>query len=230
MAEIEPHVAGIRAIHVPETGIIDYGLVANAFADDVRRCGGEVLLGSAVSGVETRAHESVVQLGSGNAIAARKVVVCTGVQSDRLARLTGVDDGLYRIAPFRGDYFELAADARSLVNGLVYPVPDPSFPFLGVHFTPRMNGEVWAGPERGAVISSRGLWPGQRPNAGRMGAARLSRHVAPRPPVLAHRCRRDLACRRETRCCRKYAPLCPCPHQQGRYRGLVRHQGAGARS
>ena len=86
MREVEPHVAGIRAIHVPETGIIDYGLVANAFADDLRSRGGEVILGSPVSGVETRARESVVQLGSGNAIAARKVVVCTGVQSDRLAR------------------------------------------------------------------------------------------------------------------------------------------------
>jgi L-2-hydroxyglutarate oxidase LhgO len=146
MREIEPHVAGIRALHVPETGIIDYELVANAFADDVRGRGGEVLLGSPVSAIESRANECVVMLGSGDAIAARKVVVCSGVQSDRLARLTGVDEGNYRIAPFRGDYFELAAGARSLVNGLVYPVPDPSFPFLGVHFTPRMNGEVWAGP------------------------------------------------------------------------------------
>jgi (S)-2-hydroxyglutarate dehydrogenase len=146
MREIEPHVAGIRAIHVPETGIIDYQRVAIAFADDVRSCGGEVLLGSPVSGIETRARECVVQLASGDAIAARKVVVCTGVQSDRLARLTGVDEGRYRVAPFRGDYFELSAGARALVNGLVYPVPDPSFPFLGVHFTPRMNGEVWAGP------------------------------------------------------------------------------------
>jgi L-2-hydroxyglutarate oxidase LhgO len=117
-----------------------------SFADDVRRGGGDVLLGSPVSGIETRREESVVRLGSGNAIAARRVVVCTGVQSDRLARLTGEDEGRYRIAPFRGDYFELGADARALVNGLVYPVPDPSFPFLGVHFTPRMDGEVWAGP------------------------------------------------------------------------------------
>ena len=132
----------------PRPGDRDHRLRAgsDAFADDIRSRGGEVLLGSPVSGIETRARECVVQLGSGDAIAARKVVVCTGVQSDRLARLTGVDEGRYRIAPFRGDYFELAAGARALVNGLVYPVPDPSFPFLGVHFTPRMNGEVWAGP------------------------------------------------------------------------------------
>ena len=146
MREIEPHVAGIRAIHVPETGIIDYVLVAEAFADDVRSGGGRVLLGSAVSAIDTRARECVVRLDSGDAIAARRVVVCTGVHSDRMARLTGVDEGRYRIAPFRGDYFKLAETARSLVNGLVYPVPDPSFPFLGVHFTPRMDGEVWAGP------------------------------------------------------------------------------------
>ena len=144
--EIEPHVAGIRAIHVPETGIIDYTLVARAFADDVRGGGGRVLLGSAVSAIDTRDRECVVRLESGDAIAARRVVVCAGVYSDRLARLTGVDEGRYRIAPFRGDYFELAENARSLVSGLVYPVPDPSFPFLGVHFTPRMDGEVWAGP------------------------------------------------------------------------------------
>jgi L-2-hydroxyglutarate oxidase len=146
MREVEPNVAGIRAILVPETGIIDYGMVANCFAADVRARGGEVLLGSAVVAIERHQRECVVRLGSGDAIAARTVAVCTGVQSDRLARLTGADEGRYRIAPFRGDYFELAGDARSLVGGLVYPVPDPSFPFLGVHFTPRMDGAVWAGP------------------------------------------------------------------------------------
>ena len=138
MREIEPHVAGIRAIHVPETGIIDYELVANAFADDVRSRGGEVLLGSPVSGIETRARECVVQLGSGDAIAAGKVVVCTGVQSDRLARMTGVDEGRYRIAPFRGDYFELAAERavareRARLPGARSVVPLPRRPLHPTH-------------------------------------------------------------------------------------------------
>lgn len=146
LREIEPHVAGIQALHVPETGIIDYGQVAEAFADDIRRRRGEILFRSPVTAIETGARECVVRLAAGDAIAARRVVVCAGVQSDRLARLTGPDEGRYRIAPFRGDYLVLEGEARTLVNGLVYPVPDPSFPFLGVHFTPRLNGEVWAGP------------------------------------------------------------------------------------
>ena len=99
-----------------------------------------------------------------------------------MARLTGVDEGRYRIAPFRGDYFELAENARSLVNGLVYPVPDPSFPFLGVHFTPRMDGEVWAGPNAVPSMHREGYSRASIRLSRRMGSGRLSRDVASCPP------------------------------------------------
>ena len=125
--EIEPHVRGVRALHVPETGVIDYRAVARAYADDVRALGGALVLGREVHSAED--------------VDADRIVVCAGLQADRLAHGTE-----RRIVPFRGDYFVLAPGAAELVRGLVYPVPDPSFPFLGVHFTRRIDDAVWAGP------------------------------------------------------------------------------------
>jgi L-2-hydroxyglutarate oxidase LhgO len=125
--DLEPHVRGVRALHVPETASIDYRRVARAYAADVREAGGELLLGQEVGAVEE--------------LPAERVVVCAGLQADRMARATP-----HRIVPFRGDYFVLSPSAARLVRGHVYPVPDPSFPFLGVHFSPRVDGEVWAGP------------------------------------------------------------------------------------
>jgi L-2-hydroxyglutarate oxidase LhgO len=133
---IEPNAVGLRALHAPGTGIIDYRAVAAAYADDVRAAGGEVLLGRRVTRV-TGGGELETADG---AVVASHVVVCAGVQADRLAHRGP------RIVPFRGDYYTLSDGARSLVRGLVYPVPDPRFPFLGVHFTKRIDGEVWAGP------------------------------------------------------------------------------------
>ena len=126
LREVEPHVAGVKALHVPESAVIDFRAVLQALADDVRARGGQVLVGQEVERAED--------------VPAERVVVCAGLQADRLAR-SG-----HRIAPFRGDYFVLAPQAAALVRGLVYPVPDPAFPFLGVHFTRRVDGEVWAGP------------------------------------------------------------------------------------
>lgn len=146
LREIEPHVAGVRALHVPETGVIDYTRVAAACADVVRARGGELRLSWRLEGISSRGPLRVLRSAAGDEVAARAVVVCAGVQSDRLLRLTGSDDGRYRISPFRGDYYVLSERAAALVNGLVYPVPDPAFPFLGVHFTRRFDGAVWAGP------------------------------------------------------------------------------------
>lgn len=126
-AGIEPHVRGVRALYVPETGVIDFRAVARAYAEDVRALGGELLLGR--------------RLRSAEEAPAERVVVCAGLQADRLAPRTD-----HTVVPFRGDYFVLAPPAAELVRALVYPVPDPSFPFLGVHFTRRIDGEVWAGP------------------------------------------------------------------------------------
>jgi L-2-hydroxyglutarate oxidase LhgO len=145
LREVEPHVEGFRALHVPESGIIDYRRVAEAYAARIRTLGGEVVVGASVSAISPRRDHVEVSWPSGS-VRTGFVVTCGGVQSDRLAALTGSESSEYRIVPFRGDYFTFAPRARSLVRGLVYPVPDPSFPFLGVHFTPRMDGEVWAGP------------------------------------------------------------------------------------
>jgi L-2-hydroxyglutarate oxidase len=127
LAEIEPHVRGLLALHVPETAVIDFRAVLAALADDVRERGGEVLLRQEVRRVED--------------LSAKRVVVCAGLQADRLSRGSG-----YRIAPFRGDFLLVAPPSAELVRGLVYPVPNPAFPFLGVHFTRRIDGAVWAGP------------------------------------------------------------------------------------
>ena len=142
--ELEPHAAGIRGIWSPETGIVDFRRVALAMADDLRERGVTILTGEAVRGLDERSGEVVVTTRASE-VRATAVVACAGLQADRLAARGGAREGP-RIVPFRGDYYTLTADARSLVRGLIYPVPDPRFPFLGVHFTKRIDGEVWAGP------------------------------------------------------------------------------------
>ena len=142
--ELEPHAAGIRGLWSPETGIVDFRRVALAMADDLRAQGVTILTGREVRGLDERANEVIVATPAGEA-RADLVVACAGLQADRVAALSGARDGP-RIVPFRGDYYTLTADARDLVRGLIYPVPDPRFPFLGVHFTKRIDGEVWAGP------------------------------------------------------------------------------------
>ena len=144
--ELEPEAAGIRGLWSPRTGIIDFRAVSLAIADEVRGQGGTIHTGRAVTGLDERADGVVVSTVAGE-LQANHVVACAGLQADRVAAMSG-DRGpeVPRIVPFRGDYYRLKPDARHLVTRLVYPVPDPRFPFLGVHFTPRMDGEVWAGP------------------------------------------------------------------------------------
>lgn len=144
IAELEPHAAGIRALWSPFTGIIDFRRVALAMADDLRAQGVEIHLDRRVTGIHESPGEVVVGTVSGP-IAARHLIVCAGLHADRLAAMAGSKDAP-RIVPFRGDYYTLTTDARPLARGLIYPVPDPRFPFLGVHFTKRIDGEVWAGP------------------------------------------------------------------------------------
>jgi L-2-hydroxyglutarate oxidase LhgO len=142
--ELEPHAAGIRGLWSPGTGIVDFRRIALAIADDLRAQSVEILTGREVRGLDERAGEVVVATPAGE-VGAAVVVACAGLQADRVAALSGARDGP-RIVPFRGDYYTLTAEARGLVRGLIYPVPDPRFPFLGVHFTKRIDGEVWAGP------------------------------------------------------------------------------------
>jgi (S)-2-hydroxyglutarate dehydrogenase len=142
--ELEPHVAGVAGLHVPHTGIVDYRRVIELFADEVRADGGEILLGARVGKVRRMGGELVLETERG-AVTARALVNCAGLQADRVARLCGVRPGL-QIVPFRGEYYALRPERQSLVRNLVYPVPDPAFPFLGVHFTRMIHGGVEAGP------------------------------------------------------------------------------------
>ena len=142
--EIEPHVKAVQGLWSPGTGIIDYAAVSRAFARDIQDAGGTIHLGHEVRSITPRPGGLVVASSQGEVLAGR-VIACAGLWSDRVAAMSGTA-GSERIIPFRGDYYTLSPDAATLVRGLIYPVPDPRFPFLGVHFTRRIDGEVWAGP------------------------------------------------------------------------------------
>ncbi|MEA2277354.1 MAG: (S)-2-hydroxyglutarate dehydrogenase [Solirubrobacteraceae bacterium] len=157
IAELEPHCAGVAALHSPNTGIVDFGAVASAMADDVRAAGGELALGRAVTGVRRGAGEVRLAHGDGEATVARHAVFCAGAQASRLAQAAGAP-AEPRIVPFRGRYLRLRPHARRLVHGLIYPVPDPALPFLGVHLTRHISGEVWLGPS--ALLGGGLRWPG----------------------------------------------------------------------
>jgi L-2-hydroxyglutarate oxidase len=151
MSEFEPRVAGIAALHVGSTGICDYPAVAAAYA---KLSGAQVRTGAAVTAIDRRADG--VTVGTTLAeVRARVLVNCAGLHSDRIALLAGDEPGV-RIVPFRGEYYELAPAARTLVRGLVYPVPDPAFPFLGVHLTRDLNGGVHAGPNAVPALAREG--------------------------------------------------------------------------
>ncbi len=143
-AEIEPHVRSVGAITSPTTGIIDYVGVCRAYARLAEEAGAELRHGVEVTDLVRRGGEQVLTTSAGD-IRARYVISCAGLQSDRIARLSGADPGA-RIVPFRGEYYELIPERRYLIKNLVYPVPNPDFPFLGVHFTRMISGEVHAGP------------------------------------------------------------------------------------
>lgn len=147
--EIEPHAAGIRALHVPSTGIIDFGRVVDTMASLLRSSGVALRLGHEVLDITRRDGHQVLQTSAGE-LSARHVISCAGLHADRVAGHTAPSP--VRIVPFRGDYYTLRPEARSLCRGLIYPVPDPTLPFLGVHFTRRVDGEVWAGPN--AVLAT----------------------------------------------------------------------------
>jgi L-2-hydroxyglutarate oxidase len=142
--ELEPHVAGVQAIHVPETGIVDYSQVCQRLAERVRECDGQVITGARVTSIQQHGGQIAVETTAGGFVG-KNLVNCTGLHSDRLARLGGANPSA-KIVPFRGEYFELTRTARHLVNNLIYPVPNPNFPFLGVHFTRMIHGGVECGP------------------------------------------------------------------------------------
>ena len=154
LRRIEPEVAGVAAVHSPSTAIIDFVAVAGALAADITTRGGTVRLGSEVLDVR-QGHGDVVVTTTAGEITANRVVVCGGLQSARLATLIGGDPDP-QIVPFRGEYFRLTPDAADRVRGLVYPVPDPRYPFLGIHLTRRIDGGVDVGPNAVLALALEG--------------------------------------------------------------------------
>jgi L-2-hydroxyglutarate oxidase len=151
LAEFEPQVVGVAGLWVPETGVVDYAEVTAALARRVTAAGGQVETSVRLLAVRSDGDQLVLETTAG-VRRGRVMVNCAGLQSDRIARISGVEPGV-RIVPFRGEYYELKPDRRELVRGLIYPVPDPALPFLGVHFTRRISDRVEAGPN--AVLAFR---------------------------------------------------------------------------
>lgn len=190
LGEIEPHVAGVAAVHSPHTAAVDYAAITDAMAQDVRAAGGRILLHSEVTGMRLENGKVRVITPLGEHLFDR-VVACAGLQSDVVAKLIGADPSP-KILPFRGEYWELKAERTGLVNGMIYPVPDPRFPFLGVHFTRGVYGNVHVGPNAVPALSREGYtwlqislkdtweslrWPGAWPLAKhhwRMGVDEIS--------------------------------------------------------
>ena len=154
LRELEPHAAGVAAVHSPNTGIIDYMDVSRALVEEVARGGGRVHTGAEVLRISEHDGRVVVETSKGEATATR-LVNCAGLHADSVARAMGLDIDV-RIVPFRGEYFTLKPDSTGLVNGLLYPVPDPKMPFLGVHFTKRITGGVEAGPNAVMALAREG--------------------------------------------------------------------------
>jgi L-2-hydroxyglutarate oxidase LhgO len=144
LKELEPHTPGIKAIHVPEAGIVNFREVARKLAEQIAARGGEVRCGARVRAVEQNGSEIAIESTAGDVVA-DYLVTCAGLQSDRVARLTGARPEA-KVLPFRGEYYDLKPEAQHLCRNLIYPVPDPSFPFLGVHFTRMIEGGVECGP------------------------------------------------------------------------------------
>ncbi|MEU8267594.1 L-2-hydroxyglutarate oxidase [Sphaerisporangium sp. NPDC049002] len=180
LREIEPHAVGVGAVHSPHTAIVDFPAVARRLALDVAGLGGSVRLGHPVRALRETASGVEVLAGKAR-LAFDRLVSCAGLQSDAVAAMSG-HAGDVRIVPFRGEYYKLAGSAKDLVRGLVYPVPDPRYPFLGVHLTRRIDGEVLVGPNAVLALAREGYswgkvsprdlreiltWPGTR----RMAAA-----------------------------------------------------------
>ena len=142
--DIEPYSAGVKAILSPNTGIIDYFEVSQAYATRMQENGGDLLTNVEVISIENKDNLVYINTTSGTVVA-KYVLNCAGLHADTVARMMGVDVGV-KIVPFRGEYFSIIPEKEHMVKGLIYPVPDPSMPFLGVHFTRRINGSVEAGP------------------------------------------------------------------------------------
>jgi L-2-hydroxyglutarate oxidase LhgO len=190
IAEIEPHVAGVAAVHSPHTAVVDYASITEAMAQDVRAVGGSILLGHEATGMRAEGSRVRVITAASDHLFDR-VIVCAGLHSDVVARFVGADPAP-KILPFRGEYWALRPERTGLVQGMIYPVPDPQFPFLGVHFTRGVYDDVHVGPNAVPALAREGYswlnwsardtweslrWPGAWPLARqhwRMGVDEIS--------------------------------------------------------
>lgn len=205
--EIEPHAAGIAGIHVPQEGIVDYSAVARKLADLIRSRGGEVRLGCKVTRIKRNALTQVIETNRGE-FETRSVVVCAGLHSDRLVRAAG-DLPQARIIPFRGEYYKIKPAKQHLVRNLIYPVPDPKFPFLGVHFTRLIHGGIEAGPNAVLAFSREGYrWSAFNALdlAGSLAYPGLWRFLLANPSLCGYEIRRSLSRAEFARSLRKLVP------------------------
>ncbi|PQZ94814.1 L-2-hydroxyglutarate oxidase [Arthrobacter sp. MYb227] len=154
MREIEPHVAGIAAVHSPHTAVVDYSAITECMASEIRAQGGKILLHQNVKAISQLGGVTTVSTDTGSHTFDR-LIVCAGLQSDIVARMVGANPSP-KILPFRGEYWSLSAASTSLVKGMIYPVPDPRFPFLGVHFTRGVYGDVHVGPNAVPALAREG--------------------------------------------------------------------------
>ncbi|MFD6398625.1 L-2-hydroxyglutarate oxidase [Nocardia sp. NPDC060249] len=154
----EPRITGVGALFVPATGIIDYTRITAALATEVEAMGGRILLGTAVDAI-TESVSAVTVSGPAGSVTAGTLIVCAGLQADRMARKAGINTD-FRIVPFRGEYYRLPAERAELVRTLIYPVPDPALPFLGVHLSPTIDGDLTVGPNAVLGLSREGYRKG----------------------------------------------------------------------
>jgi L-2-hydroxyglutarate oxidase LhgO len=203
LAAVEPEVRGTAALHSPHTAVVDYGAVTRSLAADLRTVGVTVKLACEAVSVQRRAAEQLVTTASGERLAADQVVICAGLQADRFRDATSARDE--QIVPFRGEYYRLRPHARRMVNGLVYPLPHPTYPFVGIHAGPLADGNVLIGPNAVMALAREGYdwktvdpasirqslaWPGTRSLIRRnlrMGGAELGRSLSRHAFVQAAR-------------------------------------------
>jgi (S)-2-hydroxyglutarate dehydrogenase len=207
IADVEPYAVGVRALHASATGVIDYRAVATALAEDVRVADGQVLLGRQVRGMTVGSNAVNIVTSRGD-VETRYLITCAGLQSDRMARAAGADPGA-RIVPFRGDYYTLKPSAAALVRGLIYPVPNPAFPFLGVHFTRKIDGSVVAGPNAVLALARERYRRSSidvRDAAASLGYGGVWRFAARHPKTAAAELWRDLSKAAFVRDMRRYVP------------------------
>jgi (S)-2-hydroxyglutarate dehydrogenase len=206
--ELEPNVTALAGIHSPNTCVTDFGLVAQAMARRIRAAGGEVRTGSEVVSIDQQEHRPVRLNSRTGTIEAAAVVACTGLQADRVARGSGVDLP-ERILPFRGSWLRLKPEKRHLISANIYPVPAPGLPFLGVHLTPRVSGEVWIGPNAVLALAREGRRPWSidvRDLSASLGFAGLWRLARQHPSVAFGEVFRDLWLRATIREVQRYVP------------------------